>query len=274
MTAPAPTDPVAGPTAAVPRRALLLGGAAAAAAAVLGADSAPAPFRPFTGRAPARDGLLTNEYAFRHPDAPDAHGDPDWVVTSGSLFASDGSLWTGEPDGQSPDPASARHTDSAVFRLVTRRRDFADCTVRAEVLLEPPVTTSRTPRQDWDGGHLWLRYRSPQELYALSFRRRDGIVVVKRKAPDSHGAADGEGSYETIAEARHAMEYGSWHTVSATVADTLTGAVRLRLAIDGQTVLDTRDQGPDRIAAPGGVGVRGDNTDLRIRSLTVGPARF
>ncbi|MEU9131497.1 hypothetical protein AB0D08_25890 [Kitasatospora sp. NPDC048540] len=272
MTVPA--TPHRADDTAVPRRALLLGGAAAVAAVVFGADSAPEPLRPFTARPLPHDGLLTNEYAFRHPDAPDAHPDPDWVVTSGSLFADGGALWTGTPDGQSPDPASARHTDSAVFRLVTRRRDFADCTVRAEVLLEPPVTTSRTPAQDWDGGHLWLRYRSPQELYAVSFRRRDGVVVVKRKTPDEHGAADAEGSYETIAEAKHAMEYGSWHSVEASVADTLTGAVRLRLAVDGRVLLDVKDQGGERITAPGGVGVRADNSDLRIRAFSVGPARF
>ncbi|MEK8172153.1 hypothetical protein NKH77_31475 [Streptomyces sp. M19] len=80
-------------------------------------------------RAPRRlpvAGLVTNEYASRRPGAADARTDPDWLVTSGSLFARWACGWTGVPDGDSPGPDSRRHTGSAVFRLVSRRRDFGD----------------------------------------------------------------------------------------------------------------------------------------------------
>lgn len=219
------------------------------------------------------DGLVTNEYAFRSPQAQDAHDDPDWVVTSGSLFTRAGCGWTGPPDGQSPGPDSTPHTGSSVFRLVTRRRDFGDSTARTEIRLQPPGTTSRTPEQDWDGAHLWLRYHSPQELYALSFRRRDGVVAIKRKTPDpaGAGAAGEQGDYVTLAEGRHVFGYQEWHTVAGTTVNQ-KGGVRLVLTIDGKTVLDVVDSAPERISAPGGVGIRGDNTDLDFRNFTAGPA--
>nr|WP_237419125.1 DUF1080 domain-containing protein [Kitasatospora sp. SID7827] len=218
------------------------------------------------------DGLLTNEYAFRNAQAPDARTSPDWVATSGSLFAHDGTGSTGTPDGDSPGPDSARHTGSAVFRLVTRRRDFTGCAVSARVRLQAPLTTARTPAQDWDGAHLWLRYRSPQELYALSFRRRDGHLEIKRKTPGGGGDGTEQGDYQTLAEGRHAFPYDEWHTVTATVRDTAEGKVRLTLAIDGGTVLDAVDDDPRRITGPGGVGLRADNTALEFRDYAVTPA--
>ncbi|GAA2138245.1 hypothetical protein GCM10009760_19400 [Kitasatospora kazusensis] len=219
------------------------------------------------------DGLVTNEYAFRSPKAENAHNSPDWVVTSGSLFARASCGWTGVPDGQSPGPDSSPHTGSSVFRLVTRRRDFADCTVRTDIRLQPPGTTTRTSSVDWDGAHLWMRYRSPEQLYALSFRRRDGVVAIKRKTPDPNGAgAPGEqGAYVTLAEGKSAFGYREWHTVTGTATDQADGTVRLMLAIDGKTVLDVVDKAPERITGPGGVGIRGDNTDLDFRNFTAGP---
>ncbi|MGW2277641.1 hypothetical protein [Streptomyces sp. NPDC001770] len=213
-------------------------------------------------------GLITNEYAHRHSGAADARTDPDWTVTSGSLFADRGSAWSGAPDGLSPDPLSRLHTGSSVLRAVTVRRDFADTAVRTRVRLRPPGTTARTPATDWDGGHLWLRYRSPQELYALSFRRRDGLVVIKRKCLPP-GAADGtEGTYTTLAQASCAIPYDSWHPVEAQVRTTAEATVRLRLLVDGRTVAEAVDTEPGVLTGPGGVGMRGDNTELRFAAFT------
>ncbi|MFF7362774.1 hypothetical protein [Streptomyces sp. NPDC008125] len=218
-----------------------------------------------------RSGLITNEYAHRHPGAADARTHPDWAVTSGSLFADRGTAWSGVPDGLSPDPLSLLHTGSSVLRAVTVRRDFADTAVHARVLLRPPGTTARTPATDWDGGHLWLRYRSPQELYALSFRRRDGLVVIKRKWLPP-GAADGtEGTYTTLAQAPCAIPYDTWHLVEAQVRTTAEATVRLRLLVDGRAVAEAVDTGPGVLAGPGGVGVRGDNTELRFAAFTAVP---
>ncbi|GAA2739699.1 hypothetical protein [Kitasatospora cinereorecta] len=255
------------------RRALLLGGSVAALAAAAAAwelwpapDAGPAPFRPALGP----DGLVTNEYAFRNQQAADARVSQDWVATSGSLFARDGAGWTGAPDGDSPGPASDRHTGSSVFRLVTRRRDFGDCQVLARVRLQAPGTTGRTPSQDWDGAHLWLRYRSPQQLYALSFRRRDGHVEIKRKTPGPDADTSDQGDYRTLAEGKHSFPYGEWHEVGASARTMADGRVHLTLTVDGATVLETVDDDPERLTAPGGVGLRGDNTDLEFRDFRIG----
>ncbi|MGW2842382.1 hypothetical protein ACWCWD_31895 [Streptomyces sp. NPDC001493] len=247
-------------------------------------DPAPAPARadgtPLTCGVPdtttflatfPRSGLITNEYAHRHPGAADARTHPDWTVTSGSLFADRGTAWSGVPDGLSPDPLSRLHTGSSVLRAVTVRRDFADTAVHTRVLLRPPGTTARTPATDWDGGHLWLRYRSPQELYALSFRRRDGLVVIKRKCLPP-GADDGaEGTYTTLAQAPCAIPYDTWHPVEAQVRTTAEATVRLRLLVDGRTVAEAVDTEPGVLTGPGGVGVRGDNTELRFTDFTALP---
>lgn len=221
------------------------------------------------------EGLVTNEYAHGHPDSVDARRSDDWVVTSGSLFAHWAFGWTGVPDGDSPGPGSVPHTGSSVFRLVTRRRDFGDTTVRCWVFLRPPGATGRTPAQDWDGGHLWLRYHNAQELYALSFRRRDGAVVLKRKYPAPDRSPDEEGLYTTLAAREYAVEYGRWHQVSATVSGCDAGHVRITLALNGRTVLDAQDRSPGRLATPGGIGLRGDNTEMAFFGFTArgGPGR-
>ncbi|MFF5900510.1 hypothetical protein ACFY8O_31955 [Streptomyces argenteolus] len=230
-------------------------------------DTAGGPGQPFHASFPA-EGLITNEYAHRNPDADDARLSPDWVVTSGSLLSRWGFGWTGEPDGDAPGPDSGRHTGSSVFRLVTRRRDFGDTSVRCWVYLKPPGTTGRTPARDWDGAHLWLRYHSAQELYALSFRRRDGRAVIKRKHPAPGRPVEEEGVYTTLASRDHAAEYGRWHRVDATVSGCGEHRVRITLALDGRTVLDAEDRAPGGLARPGGVGLRGDNTDMAFFGFT------
>ena len=222
---------------------------------------------PFTAHF-GRSGLVTNEYAYRHPHDPRSHDDADWSVTSGSLFARDGDGWTGLPDDGETGDDSLHFTDSAVFRLVTHRRDFADAEVRCAVRIGRPITTPRTPLQDYDGGHVWLRYHSPEELYALSFRRRDGVVVIKRKIPANDPAAANGGDYATLAQANHAFAYDTWHDIRASAENLDSGAVRLRLDIDGRTVLSTDDRTPGPLRPPGGVGLRGDNSEMTFRDFT------
>ncbi|WP_299541416.1 hypothetical protein [uncultured Streptomyces sp.] len=212
------------------------------------------------------DGLVTNEYAFRHPDTPDARLHEDWTVTSGSLFAHRGAGWSGIPDGLSPDPASRLATGSAVLRVVTSRTDFVDVTAGGLFALRPPGSTPRTPATEWDGGHLWLRYRSPQELYSFSFSRRDGTVAIKRKAPP---AGTDEGVYTTLAQTVLPFRYGAWHHVTARAKNTASRSVRLHLQVAGRLVLEAEDTAPGSLTGPGAAGVRGDNTELFFRTLTV-----
>jgi len=160
------------------------------------------------------------------------------------------------------------HTDSAVFRLVTRRRDFGSVQVSTSVLVDRPITTRRTPVSDWDGGHVWLRYQSPQQLYALSFRRRDGAVVIKRKIAAHDAAAVDGGDYTTLAQTNLAMPYGSWQQVTASAVDGPAGTVLLTLGINGRTALTVVDHAPGPLLRPGGVGLRVDNSELYFRDFT------
>ncbi len=222
---------------------------------------------PFVASFP-QNGLVTNEYAYRSPSSPLAHDSADWIVTSGSLFAKDGEGWTGVPDDGETGTDSAVHTDSAVFRLVTRRRDFGSVQVSTSVLVDRPITTRRTPVSDWDGGHVWLRYQSPQQLYALSFRRRDGAVVIKRKIAAHDAAAVDGGDYTTLAQTNLAMPYGSWQQVTASAVDGPAGTVLLTLGINGRTALTVVDHAPGPLLQPGGVGLRADNSELYFRDFT------
>jgi hypothetical protein len=212
--------------------------------------------------------LVTNEIAYFDPSGG-APMDKNWVVTSGSLFDDAGTGWTGPIDGEKPDRASHRHTDSAVFRLVTRRHDFRDVTVQFDLYVAGLTATTRTPRQNYDGVHVWLRYQSAYQLYAVSVFRRDGKVVIKKKLPG--GPANG-GTYATLAVNRHAMPARQWNAVTVSAVDT-AGGVLLSLRINGKPLLQTTDRGTLNrpIAGGGRVGIRGDNTDFRFRAFSATP---
>jgi hypothetical protein len=211
-------------------------------------------------------GLVTNEYAYRHPDRPDSRTSADWVVTSGSLFARDGAGWTGPVDHRAPGAVSAAATNSGTFRLVSRRRDFADVSVTARVRLVR--TTSTGSEHAYDGIHLWLRYVSPDQLYAVTLTRRDGRAVIKRKVTRP-GQAD---AYTDLAATAFSAPLDNWITATAAVTDTPAGP-RLTLSVAGQQILSTVDRSADAIRHPGGIGFRGDNTEFEFRDVTVATAR-
>ena len=78
------------------------------------------------------------------------------------------------PDRRGPDAASAQGTGSAVFRLVTHRRDFGNVAVSFSLRNDEVVSTMSTPPVAWDGVHVFLRYQNPDRLYSASANRRDG----------------------------------------------------------------------------------------------------
>jgi hypothetical protein len=226
--------------------------------------------QPFAASFPA-SGLVTNEFAYREPNSPQAHDSADWIVTSGSLFAQDGDGWTGVPDSGETGTDSAKYNDSAVFRLVTRRRDFGAVKVATAVKVDQPITTPRTPASEWDGAHLWLRYHSPSELYALSFRRRDGLLVIKRKVTADDSAAVDGGDYTTLAQTKLPIPYGSWQQVAGSAVNGSGGTIRLQLEVNGRTALSVVDHAPGALLKPGGVGLRVDNSELWFRDFTATP---
>jgi hypothetical protein len=247
-----------------PGRPLLLAvllAAAAATVAIALAVRAPGP-----GEPPAAGRVLLAE-RFDRPDGvvADASTDDDvWEVTSGTLLARVGAGWSGEPDD-----GEGGGTGSAVLRARTRADAFADVRVDLRLLVRRLVTTGRTPATGWDGAHVWLRHRSPQELYVASAFRRDGTVALKKKCDDG-GPANG-GTYHTLATAARRLPTGEWAEVGATVRDRPDGAVELRLLLSGRVVLEAVDRGAGcpPLRGAGAVGIRADNADLLLDDLTV-----
>ena len=226
-------------------------------------QSDPQAFAPRFGQ----HGLVTNEFAWRSPNAVGATKSPDWNVTSGSLFADAGAGWTGHIDRRAPGPTSEGGTDSAVFRLVSRQRGFDDVRVAFTVRADEPSQTAATPPQAYDGVHLWLRYHSPQDLYAVSIARRDGLVVIKRKA---QAPGEPDGTYTTLAETPYAFSWQAWVPVVVTVRN-IGSSVAIQVSIAGRPVLRAVDHRPGILSLAGGLGLRGDNTEFWFRGLTASP---
>ena len=207
------------------------------------------------------DGLVTSA---GHPS-----DDSLWMVTSGSLFRSDNAGWTGRPDdGQSPDA-----NGSAVFRMVSKDRDFADVTVRMRLRVSDFVATDGTPEQAYDGAHVWVRYQSEFELYAVSVDRRDGTMIVKKKCP---GGTSNGGTYVDIGEGLSSVPVllDRWQQIEVTVRNMSDGSVAISGIRDGlrMNVID-RGVGCPPLRAPGGVGLRGDNAELWFDDIRVEPTR-
>jgi hypothetical protein len=218
------------------------------------------------------DGLITNDFAHWNPNNSQSVKSADWEMTSGSLFAKDGEAFTGVPDGcEDSTPTSVSCTGSAVFRLNSVRRDFGDVALSLNVVNDRLVTTSRTPAVDFDGIHLWLRYQSEYELYAVSFNRRDGHIVIKKKC---EGGSENGGTYYELGKGELAgfpIPFGAVQHVTATARNLPSGFVELTLARDGSTLLSVVDEGVGcaPITAPGAIGVRGDNDEFSFDDLAV-----
>ncbi len=191
-------------------------------------------------------------------------------MTSGSLFERNGVGWSGIPDDVSPDSTSSNGTDSAVFRLNTRRGDFRDVAVSFNLRNDGLVTTDRTPAQAYDGVHVWLRYQDQTNLYAISVDRRDGKVAIKKKV--TGGSVNGGTYYDLAKQVSHAVLYGKWIKVRATVHTKSDGTVALALWVDGTRVISALDDGSlggPPITTAGAVGIRGDNCDFSFANFAV-----
>jgi hypothetical protein len=212
--------------------------------------------------------LVTNEYATYNPGARTSRRSPDWIVTSGSLFARAGAGWTGVPDSRDPDASSAAETGSSVFRVVSRRADFENVSIRMRLRVDRMQVGAASSPQAWDGVHLFARYQSPVRLYVVSVARRDGNVVVKKKLPG--GSANG-GRYVQIGPTVGLpLDPGAWHDVRLDVRNAGDG-VRLVLHLDDRLAVDVvdRGEGGPPIVTPGRVGLRGDKTEFDFSHFSV-----
>lgn len=213
------------------------------------------------------DGLITNEYAYWNPGAPGSVSSPTWEMTSGSLFARAGAAWSGIPDTVDPNATSSNGTNSAIFRLVTRRKDFTNVSVSFRLRRDALTSTTVTPAVAWDGEHIFLRYASETSLYYASFDRRDGTTAIKKKVT---GGTSNGGTYYTLASGRGALATGVFHAVRSTIIDNPDGSATIRLWVDGVQVLSATDTGiGGPVIRAGGVGIRGDNADFTFDDFLV-----
>jgi hypothetical protein len=217
--------------------------------------------------------VVTNEFAYWSPHAAAAAISPYWEMTSGSLFADDGSGWTGHIDDVAPDAASRKGTNSSVFRLNTREYTFRDVMVTMQLNLARMVSTPATPRVAWDGVHIFLRYQSQYELYYASVARRDGHVVIKKKC---RGGRENGGTYYELGSGEVSgwqFPLDTWQAVGATVRTNSNGSVTIALYRNDKIVTSATDNGvgcaPFRGA--GAAGIRGDNTEFRFRDFMIAP---
>ena len=223
-----------------------------------GADAQPGFVDTFAGP----DGLITAE------GQPTSDGSP-WTMTSGSLFRADGTGWSGKPDSG----ALPGQTGSAVFRMVSTDRDFSDVDVTLDLRVDDVVETDRTPAKDFDGVHVWVRYLSDRQLYAVSVDRRDATMIIKKKCP---GGPDNGGTYYDLVDPvpNAPIPFGRWQHVTVSARDLPDGSVAIDASRDGMTIAAVDNGvGCPPLRGPGGVGVRGDNTELRFARIEVTPAR-
>lgn len=188
-----------------------------------------------------------------------------WEVTSGTLFRRDGTGWTGPPD----DGSTSEGNGSAVFRMTSGRRSFADVDVTLRLRVDGLVETPRTPAQDYDGAHIWVRYGSRSQLYAASVDRRDGTMIVKKKCPG--GDVNGGTYYDLGPPVGDVpVPYDRWQRISVSARDLPDGSVAVIAERDGVR-LDVVDSGVGcaPLRGAGAVGIRGDNAELSFDDITI-----
>jgi hypothetical protein len=232
--------------------------------------SSPAPgrvlFAPVFG---TRTRLVTNDFAYYNAGDRQSVSSPDWLVTSGSLFARSGAGWTGVPDSVKPNARSTNGTGSATFRVVTRRRDFGNVAVSFDLLVRRIGGAPHTRAHSWDGVHVFLHYRSQHSLYVLTVDRSDHVVLVKKKQPG--GPANGGTYYPLDHPVPSTLPTGRWEHVLATIASRGPRLITITLSINGRQILSATDSGVGGrpLTQPGAVGIRGDNTNFEFTHFQV-----
>ncbi len=212
------------------------------------------------------DGLITNEYAYYNPGAAGAVASSTWDVPGGSLFSQGGQGWTGVPDNVTPNAGSTNGNDSAAFRALTKRGDFGNVAVQLTLTNLGMIATSSTPAAATDGVHLYARYQGPNQLYLASLNRRDNTVALKKRVPSGTS-----GTYYDLGHESYMVPYSTPQALKLAVQNNPDGSVALSVTANGAVLLSTSDAGVGGapIAAPGKLGLRGDNDNFKISGFTV-----
>jgi hypothetical protein len=243
-------------------------------------STAPATVVPLCTEAPY---LITNEYAHALPNNVGVHLSAYWDVPCGSLFLRNGNGFTGSPvDGH---PVATRDSsssnNSAQLRMVTKATWPADSSVALNVRLNAMSTDggSGLPDQVYDGYHVFLRWQSEYDLYAVSMARRNGTIVIKRKFPGGPFPSNGGTYYPLLADVSSPTVLGRWQSIQAQAVTLPDDGVEITATLDGREVMRAVDTGyvlPDGghvapITYGGHAGIRGDNTEFEFNAFEVQP---
>jgi len=221
-------------------------------------------------------------------------GSPDWNMTSGSLYARDGSFWTGSPD--------SLRTQRQVDQLHQLRR--LPARFQAEVRRQHPRLIG--PHAACRHRKPWLRFRrhvlarNPHLAQVPS--RNTTSTTPASTAPTARSLLsakypcgdDNSGTYFVIGEyTPHSFHQGSWNHYATTIQTNPDSSVTIKLYdtdSSGSTpVLVGTDHGGTNskwsprcttagryptaayqpITAGGGIGIRGDYANFLFRDLVV-----
>lgn len=221
------------------------------------------------------DRIVTNEYVHWNPGSACPYSSSKWDMTSGTLMVKNGAGYSGIPTSEQTAVCnSSVKNNSAVFRLTTKALDFGDTTTTMDYKLVSHGAAG-VSNNSYDGLHIWVRYQSQYGLYAVSVARWDGVMVIKKKVPQSvaHcGDPSDGGCYYDLAPPVTNKALTSpdvWHHAAVTVSNQ-NGKVTIELVIDGHqivTAIDSGRHGP--VYAKGAAGVRGDNTEFYFKNFTI-----
>jgi hypothetical protein len=216
------------------------------------------------------DRLLTNEFAYRYPDSPEAVVSPQWFVTSGSLFVRDDAATNGSLDDKATNPSSTTGTNSAVFRAYTKQRFRPGYRVTVDVQVEPPREVPGLSPAPWDGLHLMVEADSPEAAYYVSLYRRNGQSVIKKKTP---GGSVAGGSYVPLSRYVPChIHPGGWTEVRVDVRSAGSHGVTIDLYENGTLLTTATDQASLSGTPPfteGRLGIRADKTNFAIKDFRV-----
>lgn len=254
--------------------------------------STPAPEARFSdtfAHAGSRGRLITNAHATFDSWDPRRVRSTRWEMTSGSLFSRGGRGWTGPPDLARPGARSANGTGSAVFRLLTRRRDFGDVDVRLRVRV---LRWTRLRPEQLPLVVLWVRFASAQRLYSPSVLRADAKADIEKKIPGGPHPVNG-GTYYILAPYTNAPDWpvtlGRWYDVGVQVCNGPDGSVTITTTRDGRVMRRAVDRGSRKpvqdarsgltvtdpaaaLRSAGRVGIRADDAELELGRFRVRPA--
>jgi hypothetical protein len=209
------------------------------------------------------DKLLASEFQ------PNLDPTSIWHMNSGTLYRQGGAGYTGKPQ----DGSVKGGNDSSVFRMEPVQKNFTNYDVSMFLKIDSFSPGGKvSPAQDFDGAHIWVGFQSQYQLYAISVDRRDGTMIIKKKCAGGPNPSNGGTYYDlTPSASGRPVPIGSWQHIQVSVRQLTGGSVSISASRDGYT-LNAVDTGIGCAPiAVGGVGLRGDNTEMHFTDINIIP---